>query len=178
MTGPYKYYRCRHIYDNNIGHTCFEKYVRGDQLEEGVWSEVTTALTDPRVVLKELEKMAAEDVDTQEVQRLEALLAEMGKREERLVRMCSLGDFNEVLVQREMADISSQRKLLTGKLDTLKRPTDLQAPTGAANLTWACTAVARWLDGAGEAERELAFEALQLTVIATKENVSVKGVLP
>ena len=37
---PYKYYRCRHIYDNNTGHAGSEKYVRGDRLEGGVWSEV------------------------------------------------------------------------------------------------------------------------------------------
>ena len=176
---PYKYYRCRHVYDNNTGHACSARYVRGDQLEEGVWSEVTRALADPQVVLKELKKMAADEVDTSEVLRLETLLADLGKREERLVRMCSLGDFNDMLVQKEMADISSQRKLLMGKLDTLKRPADLQPPfTDPANLTWACTAVARWPNNAGESERELAFEALQVAVVATKDNVSLKGVLP
>ena len=95
------------------------------------------------------------------------------------MRMCSLGDFSEVLVQREMTDISSQRKLLADKLDTLKRPGDLRVPlTDTGNLTWPCTAVARWLDSAGESERELAFEALQVAVTASKENVSLKGVLP
>lgn len=176
---PYKYYRCRHIYNKNTGHSCSARYVRGGRLEEGVWSEVAKALTDPQVVLRELEKLAADEVDTSEVVRLEALVVDLGMREERLVRMCSLGEFSEELVQKEMADISSQRKLLAEKLDTLNRPGDLQVlPTGPGNLSWACTAIAKWLDAAGESERELVFEALQVEVVATKDSATVSGVLP
>ncbi len=137
------------------------------------------ALTNPQVVLEELDRIAADEVDTSEVERLEALLADLEKREERLVRLCTLGEFSEATVRKEAADISSHRKLLGEKLETLKRPGKLQIPLiDPHNLTRACAAVADWLENAGESERELALEALQVAVVATKDAAVVNGVLP
>ncbi len=41
-----------------------------------------------------------------------------------------------------------------------------------------CAAVARWLDGAGEQEKDLVLEALQIGVTATVEETRISGVLP
>ena len=77
------------------------------------------------------------------------------------------------------ADISAQRKGLAERLEALKRPMDLQVSlTDSGNLKWACAAIAQWLDNAGESERELAFEALQISVTATNDSATVSGVLP
>ena len=81
----YKYYRCRHIYNKSTGSECTSNRIRGEWLEEAVWREVQRVLTDPQIVLQELEHLGADEGDTQEVERLETVLADLKKQEGRLV---------------------------------------------------------------------------------------------
>ena len=60
-TRPYKYYRCRHVYDKNTSRTCTARYVDGGRLEEAVWAEMKRVLTNPDIVLQELKRVASED---------------------------------------------------------------------------------------------------------------------
>ena len=45
-------------------------------------------------------------------------------------------------------------------------------------MATACAAVGAWLDQAGDEDRQLALEALQIEVTATPDRATVKGVLP
>jgi hypothetical protein len=47
-----------------------------------------------------------------------------------------------------------------------------------AQLTRTRQAVARWLDQADEAKKRLASEALQISVVATREQATVSGMIP
>jgi site-specific DNA recombinase len=78
---PYRYYRCRHVYDANTSRQCAARYVRGPELEGAVWREVRRVLTDPGIVLRELRYQADELEDSDETARLEA---EIGKLQERV----------------------------------------------------------------------------------------------
>jgi hypothetical protein len=49
---------------------------------------------------------------------------------------------------------------------------------GPGRLSHMCKGIADWLDWAGETERELALDALQVTVEATRDEATVSGVLP
>ena len=53
---PYRYYRCRHVYDKNTGHECSARYIRCERLEDAVWKEVERVLANPDVVLLELQR--------------------------------------------------------------------------------------------------------------------------
>ena len=50
-TKPYRYYRCRHVYDKNTSRTCTARYVDGPRLEEAVWAEMKRVPTNPDIVL-------------------------------------------------------------------------------------------------------------------------------
>ena len=176
---PYRYYRCRHVYDKNTGRSCSARNVRGEGLEEGVWREVKRVLSDPRVVVKELERVAAQSVDEAEINKLDAALTELADREKRLVRLFTLAGISEDAVRGESASLASEKRVIEEQLGSLR---SAEIPSfgrlDQTQLKHICEAVSEWLDRAGELEREVALEALQVTVEATKERATVSGVLP
>ena len=176
---PYRYYRCRHVYDKNTGRSCSAKYVRGERLEEAVWCEVKRVLSDPGVVIQELERAVAQGVDETAVQQLQAALTEVTDREKRLVHLFTLASISEEAARDESVSLASEKRVIEERLASLKTP---NIPSlGRLNqirLRHICQAVSEWLDRAGDSERELALEALQVIVEATWEGATVSGVLP
>jgi site-specific DNA recombinase len=175
----YRYYGCRHIYDRRTGHDCTGRYVRADRLEAALWAEVKRVLTDPTLVLQELEQASAADDDAAGVEKLKAEIASLRDREKRMVKLFSFGEVDETYVRDEIATLRQQRTVLEGQLISLRRPSVLRpAILDKALLETACAAVAEWLDCAGEQDQQLALEALQIAVVATRESATVAGVLP
>ena len=176
---PFRYYRCRHVYDKNTARSCTARYVRGDKLESAVWHEVSRVLSNPSMVLQELERRATSQVDEEALSRLKRDLADITQREERLVRLYALGKVDESVIQREMDDVARQRQSLEAKLLSLESADDHAfASIDETMLKATCAAVAAWLDDASEEDRTLALEALQVAVKATKESAWITGVLP
>ena len=176
---PYRYYRCRHAYDKNTGHSCTARYIRCERLEDTVWKEVERVLTNPGVILHELQRQAREKVDASEVGRLESALAELKERERRLVHLYTLGDVREETLRNESAGIASQRMVLEEQLGSLRRQAlPFVGDLDQERLSSICAAVAGWLDRAGEPEKALVLEALQIGVVATVGEARISGVLP
>ena len=144
---PYRYHRCRHVYDKNTGQSCSARYIRCERLEDAVWKEVKRVLTNPDVILHELQRQSKVKVDASEVERLESVLTGLKERETRLVHLYTLGEVREETLRNESAGIASRR-------------------------------MASWLNGAGETEKDLVLEALQIGVTATVEETRISGVLP
>jgi site-specific DNA recombinase len=176
---PYRYYRCRHVYDKNTGRSCSARYVQGERLEEAVWREVKRVLSDPDMVIQELERAAVRGVDKTEVSRLQVVLSEVAEREKRLVHLFTLGNINEEAVRNEGVNLAGERRVIEERLALLN--TASTPGIGRLNqmrLEHICRGIADWLDRAGELERELALDALQVTVEATRNEATVSGVLP
>ena len=83
----YRYYRCRHAYDRNTGRDCSARYVPADRLESSIWRKVKQVLTDPVIVLRELQGIGDQQVDPEDVARVEREIASLIERERRLVRL-------------------------------------------------------------------------------------------
>jgi len=145
---PYRYYRCRHVYDKNTKRSCTARYVRGDKLESAVWEEVGRALSDPGVVLQELENQAEAQVDLKEIARVESEIALLAEREERLVKLYTLGTISEQIVQKQSEEICRERAGLNQRLNNLQR-------RGGFNT-----------------------QALQVSVEATASTATLTGILP
>ncbi len=175
----YRYYGCRHIYDRRTGHDCSARYVRADQLELGLWQEVRRVLADPTVILHELSRPYQSETDPAEFERIESRLGSLTDRERRLVKLFSFGEVDEQVVREQMADIRRERDLLQDRLQSL-RPAPVALPDGIDEqlLARACRAVEGWLDRADESRRQLALEALQIAIVATREEATVSGVIP
>jgi site-specific DNA recombinase len=175
----YTYYACRHAYNNHVREKCSARYIRGETLENGIWREVRRVLTDPAVVLQELQQQTQQHGDPDEMERVEVEIKSLLEREKRLVRLFSFGELDEQVVRDEGANLRRQRALLQSRLDAL---CGTAAPAigqvDAAALSRTCAGVAKWLDDAGPAERVQVLEALQVAIVATREAATVRGVLP
>ena len=176
---PYRYYRCRHIYDKNTSRSCSARFVPADELEAGIWREVKKVLASPAVVFQELEQRSKPETDGEEVARLEQELSALTERERRLARLYTYGEVDENVIREEGTHLQRQRILLQERLGSLRGSAAVTIqqvdPEGLAKT---CAAVADWLDGAGERDRTLVLEALQVAVTGTRESTTVTGVLP
>ena len=98
-TRPYRYYRCRHVYDKNTSRTCTARYVDGSRLEEAVWTEMKRVLTNPDIVLNELNRAAAEDTQNDQGEQLEQALADLALQEKRVVDLYTVGGITATAVR-------------------------------------------------------------------------------
>ena len=175
----YRYYRCRHVYDKNTGRDCSARYVRADDFEAAIWREVTRVLTNPAVVLEELQRERAADTDPNEVAGLEQELKAVVEREKRLVRLYSYGEVDEDIIRDEVAGLRRQRAALEDRLRAVRSPAPAVGKGVSPDLLeQACALVAAWLERAGDEERVLALEALQVAVTTTSNSATLTGVLP
>ena len=175
----YRYYGCRHIYDRWTGTDCTSRYARADDLEHGLWQEVRKVLTDPLVVLHEMQKDARPDADAAELESIEAKLTSLAAREQRLVTLFSYGEVDEKVIRSQIADVRRQQIVLNDRLRSLRPALRVTPPPiDEARLTRTCQAIGRWLDQADETKKRLALEALQISVVATRDQATVSGVIP
>jgi site-specific DNA recombinase len=176
---PYRYYRCRHVYDKNTNGSCTARYIRGEALEQAVWGEVKRVLAAPAIVLQEWQHAHDAEPETEEIQRLEQEQSSLLEREKRLVRLFSLGEVDEDMVRQEATALRRRRSVVEVALGTRKQ--SLPAPLSnidTKRLEQVCVGVAQWLDRANDEERLLALEALQIAVHATSTTATVTGTLP
>ena len=175
----YQYYGCRHIYDRRTGTDCNSRYVRADDLECGLWQEVGRVLSDPRVILNEMQNDQQADGDAAELEAIEAKLASLAAREQRLVTLFSYGEVDEKVIRTQIADVRREQIVLNDRLRSL-RPTSRTLPSSIdeARLMRTCETVANWLYQADDTRKRLALEALQISVVATREQATVSGFIP
>ena len=106
-------------------------------------------------------------------------LATLTEREKRLVRLYTMGTVAEEAIRKESEDISRERGTLGQKLYWVRQPESMVGRNvDQGLLNSACTAVAQWLEQAGDTDRVLALEALQIAVEATKDSAVISGILP
>jgi site-specific DNA recombinase len=175
----YRYYGCRHINDRRTGTDCSSRYVRADDLERGLWHEVREVLAHPAVVLNELQNSQQPDADAEEIEAIETRLASLVAREKRLVTLFSFGEVDEQVVRDQIAGLRREQTVLNDRLRSL-RPilqTEPQA-IDEARLTRTRQAVGRWLDQADDEKKGLVLEALQISVVGTREQATVSGIIP
>ncbi|RJQ07831.1 MAG: recombinase family protein [Dehalococcoidia bacterium] len=175
---PYHYYRCRHVYARVSGRQCAGRYVPAGILEAGIWSKIREILTAPEIVLAEQRRVAQADLDHGGIKRLESQVAELRKREERLIRMFGFEEVDEPTVRSELRDARRQRDALTAELASLKNVLRGEVAFDEAGLRRACASVAEHLAGASSDRQEQVLEALQIAVSATRTEAIVEGVLP
>ena len=91
-------------------------------------------------------------------------------------------DYDEIdseVVRAEFRDVQRRREVLSDELAALASPrSDLSEDIDERALRRTCAAIAAHLDGAGSDEQQLVLEAIRLNVEATREEVTIEGILP
>ncbi|MCY3882572.1 MAG: hypothetical protein OXG61_10675 [Chloroflexi bacterium] len=129
--------------------------------------------------MRELRPSADREATREQVERLESELAALRKREERLVQLFGYEEVDSAVVRQEFRDVQRRRDLLAGERAALAG-TQSAVCDGIDEdaLRQACARIADRLEGAGREDQQLLLEAVQLRVEATREEVTVEGILP
>jgi hypothetical protein len=95
------------------------------------------------------------------------------------VKLYSFGEVDEEFLRGELADLRREKSILQDRLRAARpAPAALPSKVDQRLLSRACLEVERWLDQAGDTDRQLALEALQIAVVATTEQATVSGIIP
>ena len=175
----YSYYRCRHAYTRNTGHRCAARYIPAEALEQEISAELRRVLTAPEVVLHEQQRPDDAGAVRASVERLESEIGALRKREERLVQLFGYDEVDSEVVRAEFRDVQCRREVLAGELAALESPrAGAREDIDEDALRRTCSTIVARLDRAGSEQQQLALEAVQLSVAATREEVTVEGILP
>jgi site-specific DNA recombinase len=122
------YYRCNGAHTPSIAWTrgkCDAKSVRGDLLEQQVWSDVETFLRNPEPVLQQLqEKLEADCNGTGQLQahinRLDGLLQQKAAERNRVVGLYRRGRLTDAELDAQMDEIAKEERALEAQAAELR----------------------------------------------------------
>ena len=121
------YYRCNGAHSPAVyrpNGPCHSKAVRGDDLEQQVWSDVEAFLRNPAPVLKQLQTRLESDAKgsdqtRKQVARLEGLLAQKATERSRVVGLFRRGRVTEVELDAQMDEIAREETALEAHIAEL-----------------------------------------------------------
>jgi site-specific DNA recombinase len=122
------YYRCNGAHSRSIFSKtgqCKSKAVRGDHLEEQVWSDVETFLRNPEPVLQQLHARLESDAKgsdqfKKQVTRLEGLLAQKAAERSRVVGLYRRGRLTDADLDSQMEEIGKEESALEAQIAELR----------------------------------------------------------
>ena len=121
------YYRCNGVHSPAVyrpNGPCHSKAVRGDDLEQQVWSDVEAFLRNPEPVLKQLQARLESDAKgsdqtRKQVARLEALLAQKATERSRMVVLYRRGRLTDADLDTQMDEIGKEETALEAQIAEL-----------------------------------------------------------
>jgi site-specific DNA recombinase len=122
------YYRCNGAHSPAVYMArgrCHSKSVRGDQLEQQVWSDVETFLRNPEPILQQLHAKLETDAEgsdqiRKQVTRLEGLLAQKATERSRVVGLYRRGRLTEADLDAQMDEIGKEEAALESQAGELR----------------------------------------------------------
>ncbi len=171
LQGSYRYYRCRRAFAGLKTDRCASRYVRANDLEEALLSEVAELLARPERVLSEVTRTS--EVDVEENANADRM-ASIERQRVRLLKLYQFGEIDDPYLQRELRALDANRSRLTARES---RPTPTM-PASEGDVQALCERVRQWVVERGPSELPLICEALQLTISADTEGADASGSVP
>jgi site-specific DNA recombinase len=184
LNRKYLYYQCSNARPYENGKTkCPAVYIRARELEDMVWSKTKEVLAKPEIILRQLtEASNAAEVSTieAEIKELQRQLRTYDRRKSNLLEAMELDEFTKDEILDRLNNLKRQRAETEARLETLRRAKDNMI--GLANATIKLNELYQGvldnLENATSEIKRLAFDALDIKVYATPDNVEIKGVIP
>ena len=147
---------------------CENKTYKGDYLEPLVWKQIEELLTNPDIIMTELERRKSEvnqESLTSEIGSIEKRLADLDRQQEDLLSW-ALGGFPKETVVKENAKINQYRDSLNSRLSelTAKVGEAKQTELDLVGLKHFCELAQHNLKNFSYEEKRLALEALRIEV--------------
>jgi site-specific DNA recombinase len=166
---------------------CKNRSFRAEYLDQLVWEQVEKVLSQPEMVIAELQRrrqVAEADGDDKNFdERLKSLdrqLESLQNRESRLVRLYTFGEFDDDTLRKEKQAIDAERKRLVDEKLQLERRIEVQnqCTAGIDGVERFCELVRTNIKQFTFQDKRLALEALQIKVWVDGDKVTIEGAVP
>ena len=162
---------------------CDNRTYLADYLEETVWQQVEKILSQPELVLAELQERERKAKESTFLEsRLERKKAELGKKEKEKSRVWKAFEItgDEKKFRHDIATLGGEIKALEEEASQLERRIEEreQSHISINGIKQACELIKTNLGGLGFEEKRLALEALQIKVWIDGESITIEGVIP
>ena len=178
LQGKYRYYRCRSAFAGPRHDRCPSRYVRAGELEEAVRQEAGRVLSDPGIVLAELNRIQDQDMSEVNAREMQAQIDMLEKERERLGHLYQWGEINEAYFKRESATLRTKNDALLERLRNAAQYHQVAPAPSMEDITAICGRVEEWIRHAEGDEMVLLTDALQLRVEASSHAAELSGVIP
>ncbi|NQW22473.1 MAG: recombinase family protein [SAR202 cluster bacterium] len=179
----YRYYRCRATAPTSVKPaSCRARYIRAEAVESIVWDKVMQVLDHPKIVLDELRKQSdgSKGDLSVELSRLRAEIRRCQDLEGRLVKLYMYGEIDDDYIRVHSGPIKLLRERYQGELQNLSnlRTQQIEAETAEADIEAYCKRIKKNLTRLDHDGKRSAFAVLNVSAVATHDQVVVKGIVP
>ena len=188
LNKKYRYYQCNSArpYENSK-QKCWARYIRADDLEHTTWEHTREALSNPDIMLAEIQRQLTEasgqessqSIDS-DVKELENNLSRYEQRRKNLLEAMELGEFGKDEVLDRLNNLRRLRTEDEMKLnDLLKIRDNIAGLTDAKiKLDQLYDRVLENLQDCTPALKRQLIEALDIKVYASTDTVEIRGIIP
>ncbi len=188
LNKKYRYYQCSNArpYETNR-QICRAKYIRADDLEDVAWEKTQWVLSDPSIILAEIQRHLIEASDNAKIGALDSEIKELEKnlsnyelRRANLLVAMELGEFGKDEVLDRLNDLKRLRRDDERKLDDLLKFKDNMTRLAKANvkLGQLYNHLIENLQNCTPELKRLALDALDIKVYASTDRIEIQGVIP
>jgi len=185
LRGNYRYYHCRGTYPTSSrDKICDARYIKADWLENIAWDNVKNVLSEPELLLSEVQKQtdaeqtrAANGNLNKEIKRFKRKLKSYAGQERRLINLLRMEVATPDTVLDEINLMKKEREADENKLNSLtktKENLDKMADF-ETNLKELCAEIVPDLDNCNNDDKKDAYKYLDLKITATPEGAGIDG---
>jgi site-specific DNA recombinase len=166
---------------------CKNQSFRAEYLDRLVWEQVEKVLTQPEMVIAELQRrrQVAENTEgdrslSEYLKSLDKQIQSLQSRESRLVRLYTFGEFDEDTLRKEKQVIDAEHRRLEDEKLQLERRIEVQRQCTASieDMERFCNMVRTNIKQFSFDEKRLALEALQIKIWIDGDKVTIEGAVP
>lgn len=185
--GRYRYYHCRGTYPTaSRQRICDARYIKADLLEDVVWQQVKSVLSNPEVLLSNVRSnidtekgLVAQGTLGHEIKVLTRNLKQYAGQERRLMKVLRMGVATPDIVLDEINQMKKEKEADQTKLTALVQTKEKLAKMDADELKLRelCARIVPNLDNCTARDKKDAYAYLGLQIKATPEGADICGYL-
>ena len=182
LSGSYRYYRCRATVPTSAGPaSCRSRYIRAEDLEEYVFGKVIEAVSNPAVIVAELEDVIVGGAgDTsQEMNQLKREIRDLEGQQIRLIQQRSKDVIDQELLERQIGPVKAlcdEKRQSLRVLEEQQRVRDSKWER-ESRVHWLCQQLAVKLESLDFDEKRALLGAFAVEVKASRDEADIKLVL-
>jgi site-specific DNA recombinase len=185
---PYRYYLCSETYSREYkDKTCNALRIRANHIESVVWEKVKEALMNPDLLMAQIKALISSTQKQTNSLALDKEIAKLRRKlrgykadERSLLSLFRHKEIDRDTLLDEINQLKEDREGDEQRLTELTQSKESLAElvNSEIKITEYCSNVARKLADCSYENKHLALDALQIKVVATKDDFQINGVLP